>query len=179
MEIWKDIEDYEEYYQISNLGRIRNKKESRILKPSKSGGYYHISLRYGNKKEMLIHRLVAKAFIPNPLNLSYVNHKDENKLNNNVENLEWCTAKYNNSYGKGALARNQRVIQYDLQGNAIKIWESIKEASEELGVSQEYQLVAGEYTRLPVATLGLMRTYQMLECVGRKMIDESITNIKY
>ena len=137
MEIWKDIEDYEEYYQISNLGRIRNKKENRILKPSKSGGYYHISLRYGNKKEMLIHRLVAKAFIPNPLNLSYVNHKDENKLNNNVENLEWCTAKYNNSYGKGALAKNQRVIQYDLQGNAIKIWESIKEASEELGVSQE------------------------------------------
>ena len=89
------------------------------------------------KKEMLIHRLVAKSFIQNPLNLSYVNHKDENKLNNNVENLEWCTAKYNNSYGKGALARNQRVIQYDLQGNAIKIWESIKEASEELGVSQE------------------------------------------
>ena len=130
MEIWKDIENYEEYYQISSLGRIRNKKENRILKPSKSCGYYHISLRYGNKKEMLIHRLVAKAFIPNPLNLSYVNHKDENKLNNNVENLEWCTAKYNNSYGKGALARNQRVIQYDLQGNAIKIWESIKEASE-------------------------------------------------
>lgn len=134
MEIWKDIEDYEDYYQISNLGRIRNKKENRILKPSKSSGYYHISLRYGNKKEMLIHRLVAKAFIPNPLNLNYVNHKDENKLNNNVENLEWCTAKYNTSYGKGALSRNQRVIQYDLQGNAIKIWESIKEASASLGI---------------------------------------------
>ena len=87
MEIWKDIEDYEEYYQISNLGRIRNKKESRILKPSKSGGYYHISLRHGNKKEMLIHRLVAKAFIPNPLNLSYVNHKDENKKNNSGNSI--------------------------------------------------------------------------------------------
>lgn len=136
MEIWKDVEDYEEYYQISNLGRIRNKRENRILKPSKSGGYLHISLSYGIRKDVLIHRLVAKAFIDNPLNLSYVNHKDENKLNNSVENLEWCTAKYNTSYGKGALARNQRIIQYDLQGNAIKIWESIKEAGEELKISQ-------------------------------------------
>jgi hypothetical protein len=105
----------------------------------------------GNKKEMLVHRLVAKAFIPNPLNLNYVNHKDENKLNNNVENLEWCTAKYNTSYGKGALARNQRVIQYDLQGNAIKIWESIKEASSSLGIC--YQSISA-YCRNTKKTAG-------------------------
>lgn len=137
MEIWKDVENYEEYYQISNYGRIRNKKQKRILKPSKSGGYYHISLRYGNKKEFLIHRLVAEAFIPNPYNYKYVNHKDENKFNNFVENLEWCTAKYNVTYGKGALARNQRIIQYDLSGNALRVWESIKEASEKLNVPRE------------------------------------------
>ena len=134
MELWKDITNYEEYYQISNLGRIKNKKQNRILKPSKSGGYYHISLRYGQRKECLIHRLVAEAFIPNPHNLNYVNHKDENKLNNSVNNLEWCTAKYNVAYGKGALARNQRIIQYDLQGNALKIWESMKDASDSTGI---------------------------------------------
>lgn len=137
MELWKDVIGYEEYYQISTLGRIRNKIENRILKPSKSGGYYHISLRYGKKKECLIHRLVAEAFIDNPFNFRCVNHKDENKLNNNVDNLEWCTVRYNSSYGKCELMRNQRVIQYDLSGNALKIWESIKEASETLNISRE------------------------------------------
>ena len=139
MEQWKDIKGYEGLYQVSNLGRVKTIKTNKIRKLEKvRSGYLRVMLCKNNKSErFLVHRLVAEAFISNPNSLPEVNHKDENKLNNNVENLEWCTAKYNNSYGKGALARNQRVIQYDLQGNAIKIWESIKEASEELGVSQE------------------------------------------
>lgn len=136
MEVWKNVVGYEDFYQISNYGRIRN-KNGHILKPSNTGGYCHISLRYGRKKEVLIHRLVAEAFIPNPFNYKYVNHKDENKLNNNFENLEWCTAKYNATYGKGSLARNQRVIQYDLDGNALKFWDSIKEASDILEICRQ------------------------------------------
>lgn len=163
MEIWKDVADYEDYYQVSNLGRIRNKITHRILKPSKSNGYYHISLRYGSKKEFLIHRLVAKAFIPNPLNFSYVNHKDENKLNNSAENLEWCTAKYNVNYGKGALVRNQRVIQYDMNGNAIKIWDSIKEASEILNI--KYQGISRCCRNIRRSSGGYIWTYANIENV--------------
>lgn len=134
MEEWKDVVGYEDHYQISSEGRIRNKHTNIILKPSKTGVYYHIGLRYGQHKECLVHRLVAEAFIPNPDNLPQVNHKDENKHNNCVENLEWCTNKYNTNYGKGALARNQRVIQYDTDGNALKVWESIEEAAEALQI---------------------------------------------
>lgn len=134
MEEWKDIVGYEKHYQISNKGRIRSKHTNAILNPSKTGGYYHIGLRYEKRKECTIHRLVAEAFLPNPNNLPFVNHKDENKLNNNVENLEWCTCEYNTNYGKGSLARNQRVIQYDTDGNALKVWESMKEASEALQI---------------------------------------------
>lgn len=134
MEEWKDVIGAEKYYQISSKGRIRNKITKDILKPSTSGNYKHIELRYGINKNVLIHRLVAEAFIPNPFNLRCVNHIDENKENNCVENLEWCSAKYNVNYGNGALKRNQRIIQYDLEGNAIKIWESMKDASESLGL---------------------------------------------
>lgn len=134
MEIWKDVVGAEDYYQISNLGRIKNKGTGEVLKPSKSGGYRHIVLRYGIDKNVLIHRLVAEAFVPNPLNLRCVNHKDENKLNNCADNLEWCTYQYNNRYGQGALERNQRIIQYDLNGNALRIWESMKDACEELEI---------------------------------------------
>lgn len=133
MEIWKDIN---EHYQISNIGRIRNKHTLDILKPSKNKhGYKHIKLCYGLNKEFPIHRLVAKAFIANPNNYNVVNHKDENKSNNCADNLEWCTTKYNINYGKGSLVRNQKIIQYDMKGNAIKIWESMKDACNELGLN--------------------------------------------
>lgn len=117
-EIWKDIENYEGYYQISNFGRVRsvdryiyntsnfgNNKVSfykgKIMKPSKrEKGYLGICLTKQNKQQsFLIHRLVAKAFIQNPNNLPQVNHIDENKANNQVFNLEWCDNKYNVNYG--------------------------------------------------------------------------------
>lgn len=137
LEEWRDVVGAEEYYEISNLGRIKNKGTGEILKPSKTSGYEHIKLCYGIDKEFLIHRLVAEAFIPNPFNFRCVNHKDENKLNNHVDNLEWCTYQYNNTYGKGALQRNSKIIQYDMAGNALKIWESIKEAAESLEIKYQ------------------------------------------
>ena len=114
-EIWKDIEDYEGLYQVSNLGRIKSLereviagrghkkviKKEKILHPTdNSFGYLMIQLtKNGAQKNFLVHRLVAKAFIPNPNNYPEINHKDENKYNNCVENLEWCTKLYNMNYG--------------------------------------------------------------------------------
>lgn len=127
-EIWKDIESYEGLYWISNLGNVKSKRK--ILKPI-NGEYLKVGLsKNGVQTTKAIHRLVAEAFVLNPQNKPMVNHKDENKHNNNVSNLEWCTNLYNINYGK----RNEKisktnsiykVIQKDKQGNVIKIWNSI------------------------------------------------------
>lgn len=108
-EIWKDIQGYEREYQVSNTGKVRSldfkswngsvwfQKKGKILTPRRTkSGYCRVQLR---GRDAYIHRLVAQAFIPNPDNLPQVNHKDENKENNCVNNLEWCTQAYNNSYG--------------------------------------------------------------------------------
>ena len=140
-EIWKPIKDFEEKYAISNYGKIKNIKTNKILKEKKNKrGYLYIGL-FKNKKQYAfrINRLVAQAFIPNPNNYPQVNHKDENKLNNCVNNLEWCTAKYNANYGnrnkklKGYFP-SVKIIQYDLQNNFIKEWESMKIASKKLNI---------------------------------------------
>lgn len=113
LEIWKDIKEYEGLYQVSNLGRIRsldkyrkgknNTKvfvKGRILKQNKDkDGYLQVNLSKNNKqKTFKSHRLVAMAFLINKNNLPQVNHKDENRQNNCVSNLEWCTEKYNCRY---------------------------------------------------------------------------------
>ena len=121
MEIWKDVIGAEEFYEISSLGRIRNKITKNILKPSKSGKYRHIQLKYGINKNGLIHRLVAEAFIPNPFNFRCLNHIEDNKVNNSADNLEWFTNLNNCKYGKVSLKRNSKIIQYDMCENAIKI----------------------------------------------------------
>ena len=97
METWKDIAGYEEKYQISNIGRVRNKTTKKILKKRiGTSGYYKVNL-YSNKqvKTIEVHRLVAETFIENPKNKNEVNHIDGNKLNNNINNLEWVTHKEN------------------------------------------------------------------------------------
>ncbi len=105
-EIWVDIKGYEGQYQVSNTGYVKSIKRNRILKATNVYGYLQISLSdHGHIKKCLVHRLVAEAFIPNLDNLPYVNHKDENTMNNNVENLEWCTLMYNANYG----SRNSRI----------------------------------------------------------------------
>ena len=104
-EIWKDIPNYENLYQISNYGRVRslhNRYKNKLyLKPcATSKGYLSVSLcKDHTQKAFNIHRLVAEAFIPNPKNLPCINHIDENKENNIFSNLEWCTYQYNNTYG--------------------------------------------------------------------------------
>lgn len=98
MEIWKNIKGFRELYQISNLGRVRRIDNKKVLKPLNiSNGYKGVRL-YRNKEDATtkkIHRLVAEYFISNPLNLPQVNHKDGNKSNNKVNNLEWCSNDYN------------------------------------------------------------------------------------
>ena len=115
MEIFKDVKGYEGYYEISNLGRVRSTsyKGKRILKPAiTKNGYLNVIFCINQKKEhKFIHRLVAEAFIPNTNNYSTVNHKDENKLNNCVENLEWLSVEDNNRYSNSKMLTKEKVLQ--------------------------------------------------------------------
>lgn len=110
-EIWKDIKGYEGLYQVSNLGRIKNIKfkTQRILKQRQlADGHFTIGLCKNSAiKRHLVHRLVAISFIPNPNSLPIINHKDEDPTNNCVDNLEWCTNKYNSNYG----TKNKRISE--------------------------------------------------------------------
>lgn len=135
-EIWKDIEGYEGLYQVSNLGRVKSKRK--MLKPIE-GEYKKVGLsKNGIQQTYYVHRLVAKTFISNPDNYTHVNHKDENKHNNLINNLEWCTNKYNINYGNAQdkKAKHQiryKVVQKDSNNNVIKIWESSREVAYTLG----------------------------------------------
>ena len=143
IEVWKDIKNYEGLFQVSNFGQILSLNYHRtgkpkLLKPVKHPqGYLLVHLSKNGKSKMFkIHRLVAQTFLPNPDNLPQVNHKDENKANNRVDNLEWCDGKYNHNYG----TRNERVsktmtngktskkvLQFSLTGEFIREWESTQE----------------------------------------------------
>lgn len=114
-EEWRDIEGYLGLYQVSNKGRVKSLNYNRtgkeqilknILEPT---GYYRVNLaKEGKWKHFTVHRLVCNAFIPNPNNLPCINHKDENKQNNSLQNLEWCTVKYNINYGTARLRQAQK-----------------------------------------------------------------------
>ncbi len=128
-EIWKDIIGYENLYKVSNLGRVKslhNGKE-RILKQAFDGwGYLIVSLcKNGINKTPKVHRLVAEAFIPNPNKLSQINHIDEDKTNNCIDNLEWCTNKYNQRYS------NAKQIGCYKDGKLVKVYDAILDVEQD------------------------------------------------
>lgn len=134
-EIWKPIKGFEERYEVSNKGRIKslnynNTGEARLLKNSISNtGYYVVMLyRDGKAKRKFVHRLVAETYLPNPNNYPIINHKNENKLDNRVYNLEWCTYSYNLSYGTCIDRRVdkmfKKIAQYKYDGTLVRVWRS-------------------------------------------------------
>ena len=113
MEEWKNVIGYEGLYEVSNKGNVRNVRRNKLLRLSKTKyGYIQVGLSKNGIRTMFqVHRLVAQAFIENSDNLPQVNHKDEDKTNNNVTNLEWCDAKYNNNYGTARIRAKETAIK--------------------------------------------------------------------
>lgn len=146
MEIWKNIEGYEEY-QISTHGNVKSLRfgKERILKPATNKkGYLRVILsKQGKLKGYLIHRLVAEAFIDNPNNYQQVNHRDEDKANNYIENLEWCTPKYNINYG----TRTEKISKQVLCIETGVVYTSTHQVERQLGFSNSYisQCCNGKY----------------------------------
>lgn len=142
MENWKKVKGSDGVYSVSDKGQVRNNLTGKILKPSPyENGYLATQIFIdGKQKRIRIHRLVAEHFIPNVNNFPYINHKDENRENNNADNLEWCTSKYNNNYGgrnkKIAKTLGHKVYKCDLTGKIIDVYPSIIEAARQNGLCE-------------------------------------------
>ena len=174
-EIWKDIKGYEGLYQVSNKGRVKSverivriadklggvRLKGEMILEQEVGklGYHRVNLFNNDKgKKHLVHRLVAEAFLDNPMNYPQINHKDENKDNNIPSNLEWCTAKYNSNYGdrteRTAVAKFVPVSLFDMNGQLIRDFESIKDAEQFIGTRiqpkymKEHHSIRGFQVRL-------------------------------
>lgn len=148
--LWKKIDGYD--YAVSTSGEVKRlatkasggtgnyERQERVITPHRNNTGYSIVWLYknGQRKGFLTHRLVAEAFIENPQRLPCVNHKDENPQNNHVDNLEWCTHKYNANYGTSperiGKKNSKAVLQFDFQGKFIKRYESTMQAQRETGV---------------------------------------------
>ena len=142
-EIFLDIKEYEGLYKVSNYGRVislHNKPYIRLMIfHITNNGYYRLNLFNNSiRKHYFIHRLVAEAFIPNINNYPCINHIDENKLNNNINNLEWCTVKYNNNYGTAIDRRTMKlsipIERKDLKIGEITRYKSMREAERITGI---------------------------------------------
>lgn len=136
-EIWKDIKGYEGLYKVSNLGKLKNAKGDIIGKCIIKEGYNRLQLINNHtKKNYLVHRLVALNFIDNPNNYECINHKNGIKTDNRVENLEWCTRKYNNLHAiaNGLNIPYVRCIAIGVD-NSIQEFNSLKEASIKLNIN--------------------------------------------
>lgn len=136
----KDVPGYEDQYTISERGHVWNKRTGgQLFGNVNSHGYMVISLtKDGKKKDCKLHRLLALAFIPNPNDYECVNHKDGNKLNNRLDNLEWCTKKYNNHHAREELHADfsaKPVCQTTMDGSVVAIWANHSLAAKCVGVS--------------------------------------------
>lgn len=155
-EEWRDVVGYEGLYQVSNMGRVKSLERQsstfcqkgtmctysvneKICKQHTVGGYLMVHLSNNNKKKLVrVHRLVAMSFMPNPNNYPQINHINENKTDNTLGNIEWCTCKQNNNHGtrnkrmsstqRNDKKKSKRVLQYSLNGELVKEWESICDA---------------------------------------------------
>jgi len=159
---WRHISGYEGLYSVSSSGQIYSHLRKKLLKLSPvSTGYHSVELyKNGFGKRLLVHRLVALAFIANPQNKPQINHVDENKTNNNICNLEWVTAKENMNHGEAAKTRHSKidyskevfkinakingkkvakpVVQLCNSGNVVKVFESAAEAKRVLGINASH-----------------------------------------
>lgn len=160
MELFKEIKDVKgfENYKVTCDGRVWSKLTNRWLIPSVTkDGYLRVKLCYGGNgtyKCKCVHRIVAETYIPNPDNLPQVNHKDENPKNNNVDNLEWCTSQYNNTYNDRHLKCAQKIKdantkhsgkpikQFTLSGELIALYPSTQEAARQTNFSRQGIVIA-------------------------------------
>lgn len=158
-EEWRPCVGFEDFYEVSNIGRVRSiafysAKYKKVFKrknpnlrtlDTTNEGYKRVLLSlYGVHHHWAVHRLVASAFIPNPDKLPFINHKDENPSNNIVDNLEWCTGKYNSNYGTLPKRISERmllnhpqakaVFQYTKDGVFITAFKSASEAGRAVGL---------------------------------------------
>lgn len=139
VETFVKIEGFDNY-EVSNLGKVRNMKSGRILKPrlTKNGYLEHLLYKNNKQRHLLLHRIIATTFIDNPEGKPQVNHIDENKLNNDLSNLEWCTIRENAVHGtrikRIAEKRSIEVIQLDLDDNVLNVFKSMVQAEQETGV---------------------------------------------
>lgn len=162
-EVWKDVVGYENYYEVSNTGYIRNKNTQRILKGNvNKDGYRKVKLGYGTSKEYCYHRVVAQAFIPNPDNKPEINHIDNDRLNNSADNLEWVTHTENVHWAnkQGRTKRTEEWLKNERNGNRKKMRPII--GIDEQGVEHYYECVSD------VRKAGFANYYVSLCCKGRK-----------
>ena len=142
MEVWKDVDGYCGFYSVSNCGRVKNSNGKIMRQQVTRDGYLSVALsKDGKQKRYQVHRLVASAFLDNKNQYPEVNHKDENKKNNNVINLEWCTREYNRYYGTGQVRNNMKKhkpVEQLKNGIHIEWYDSAKTAEAKTGICSKH-----------------------------------------